>query len=113
MLRLPKETPLVGFHAKVDVFGMVSLGLILVDTLDKQCQYANWYEDYVEAAVPGEDQFEQAEYVEGAITDEEMERAQALEAILLISSIEDTRKSQDDIKKQIEKLHQEKPIQTT
>ena len=55
MLRLPKETPLVGFHAKVDVFGIVSLGLILVDTLDEQCQYANWYQDYVEDIVDGED----------------------------------------------------------
>ena len=98
MLRLPKETPLVGFHAKVDVFGIVSLGLILVDTLDEQCQYANWYQDYVEDIVDGEDQFEQAEYVEGAITDNEYERSKALEAILLMKSIEDNRKTQEDIK---------------
>ena len=98
MLRLPKETPLVGFHAKVDIFGIVQLGLILVDTLDEQCQYSSWYQDYVKDAVEGEDQFEQAEYVEGAITDNEMERAKALEAILLMKSIEDTRKTQEDIK---------------
>ena len=33
-LNLPLETPLVGFHGMVDSFGIVSLGLILVDTLD-------------------------------------------------------------------------------
>ena len=41
MLRLPAETPLVGFRGKVDEHGLVSLGLIMVDTLDPVCQYAS------------------------------------------------------------------------
>ena len=41
MLRLPEETPLVGFRGKVDEHGLVSLGLILVDTIDPICQIAS------------------------------------------------------------------------
>ena len=37
IIDLPEETPLVGFHGKVDSFGITSLGLILVDTLDPVC----------------------------------------------------------------------------
>ena len=74
-LRLPKETPLVGFHARVDVFGLVSLGLILVDTLDEQCQLANYQYAYLKEAFKYQDKSEQAMGMEGGITREEKERA--------------------------------------
>ena len=35
---LPKETPLVGFHGMSEEDGMDSLGLILFDSMDKECQ---------------------------------------------------------------------------
>lgn len=35
---LPKETPLVGLHGIQIEDGILSLGLILLDTLDPQCQ---------------------------------------------------------------------------
>ena len=38
VLRLPSDTPLVGFHGMVNMLGMTSLGVILVDTLDPVCQ---------------------------------------------------------------------------
>ena len=50
--------------------------------------------------------------MEGGITVEENERAKALEAILLIDSVEDARQSQQEIMEQIKKLHREKPIKT-
>ena len=74
-LRLPKETPLVGFHAKVDVFGLVQLGLILVDTLDEQCQMKDFRYASLKEAFKYQDQVEQAEYMEGGINEEERERA--------------------------------------
>lgn len=36
--QLPEETPLVGFHGLVDAYGLVSLGPILLDTIDPMCQ---------------------------------------------------------------------------
>ena len=38
VIRLPSDTPLVGFHGEVNLLGMTSLGVILVDTLDSECQ---------------------------------------------------------------------------
>ena len=38
IINLPEETPLVGLHGKVDMFGITQLGLILVDTLDPVCR---------------------------------------------------------------------------
>ena len=37
LILLPSEMPLVGFHGTVDMLGMTSLGVILVDTQDPQC----------------------------------------------------------------------------
>jgi hypothetical protein len=39
-LRLTEEAPLVGFHGMVDGSGIVSLGLILLDTEDEVCQHS-------------------------------------------------------------------------
>lgn len=38
VIRLPSDTPLVGFHGEVNLLGLTSLGVILVDTLDPVCQ---------------------------------------------------------------------------
>lgn len=38
MTRLSDEAPLVGFHGMSDSYGLTSLGLILLDSLDPVCQ---------------------------------------------------------------------------
>ena len=37
---MAEELPLVGFHGRVDDYGIVSLGLIMLDTFSEECQYS-------------------------------------------------------------------------
>ena len=79
-LRLPRETPLVGFHGMVDKFGIVSLAPILLDTLDPICQEPLDNSDMT--MYQGMDDYQQSKALEGSITHDEYVRAQALETIL-------------------------------
>ena len=74
-LQLPKETPLVGFHGMVDSFGIVSLGLILLDTLDPVCQHPLDDDSYLPSYYYGNDEFAKSKAFEEAITEEEKVRA--------------------------------------
>lgn len=84
-LRLPAETPLVGFHGMVDAFGIVSLGPILLDTLDPVCQQP--LNNSNMAMYWGMDEFQKSKALEDSITEDERVRAQALEAILIYDSM--------------------------
>ena len=109
LLSLPDETPLVGFHGKVDFFGMSSLGLILVDTLDPVCQKPA-FDDPNMWIYEAMDDFTAAEQSEGAITGPERARAQALEAILMDESLHNSAKSKEAIRNEIKEMHKWAPI---
>lgn len=66
MLRLPEETPLVGFHGMVDSHGIVSLGLILLDTLDSACHKAMDISDM--SMYQGMNDFQKSKVIEGQIS---------------------------------------------
>ena len=36
-MRMTEETPLVGFHGRVDSYGLRSLGVIMLDTMSPSC----------------------------------------------------------------------------
>ena len=95
MIRLPEETPLVGLHGMVNENGIVSLGLILLDTLDSVCQTPIDNSDM--SMYTGLNDFEKSKLVEDQITDEERTRAQALEAILVYDSMLKARQSKQDV----------------
>ena len=105
---LPKETPLVGFHSISEEEGMDSLGLILFDSLDKQCQTPLTYNPL--ETLDQKHEFVLDAYVEKNITEQEKARADALEAILSFKNIKDARKKQKSLKKQILALNKEQPI---
>ena len=108
MIRLPDETPLVGLHGMVNENGIVSLGLILLDTLDSVCQTPIDNSDM--SMYTGLNDFEKSKLVEDQITDEERTRAQALEAILVYDSMLKARQSKQDVMNQIKNMHNWKPI---
>ena len=95
MIRLTDEAPLVGFHGWSDENGLVSLGLILYDSLDPVCQKpldsAN-FSMYENMGI-----FEQSTAAEGSITQNEKDRAKALEAILKYDSMKKARESKGKI----------------
>jgi len=108
MIRLSDEAPLVGFHGMSDSYGLTSLGLILLDKHDPVCQSPhdnanfNLYENM--------SIFEQSTTAEGSITQNEKDRAKALEAILKYDSMKKARESKQDIIRQIKLLNSQKPI---
>lgn len=93
-LRLPNDTPLVGFHSKSDGDMINSLGLILVNTKDPICQkpltegHFQTYKGNI---------FEQSEAAERDITKAERAKANALEAILVYDTIQKARESRSEI----------------
>jgi hypothetical protein len=105
---LPKETPLVGFHSISEEEGMDSLGLILFDSMDKQCQTPLKYNPL--ETLDQKHEFVLDAYVEKNITEQEKARADALEAILSFKNIKDARKKQKSLKSQILALNREQPI---
>ena len=109
VLRLPEETPLVGFHSMSDYDGMMSLGVILYDATEPGCQISKLGE-YDEDQDPDADEFEESAYAESKITQEEKNRATALEAILQYNSLKRNRESKEDVLKKIKELHNLKPI---
>ena len=68
-LNLTADAPLVGFHGKVDKFGIVSLGPILLDTLDPICQQP--YKKLDMKMYKGMDDYEKSEATEATITEDE------------------------------------------
>ena len=109
MLRLPSDTPLVGFHGKVNMLGMTSLGVILVDTLDPVCQKP-LLDDSNMWMYQAMDDFTAASQTEGDISKQERARAQALEAILMDESLHNVHRTKEDIAEAIKALHQWAPI---
>ena len=97
MLRLPTETPLVGFRGKVDEHGLVSLGLIFVDTIDPVCQTVQSAADI--SMYKGLSETEQSKIVEDEMTQDEKDRAKALETILIYDSIAKARQSKEEVLK--------------
>lgn len=109
MIRLVPETPLVGFHGMSNEDGITSLGLILVDIMDPQCQQVTQYDNsfyYLDEM----SEFARDEAVENMITQQEENRAKALEAILSYDSMEKARESKDEIMQQIKELIHQNPI---
>ena len=37
-LKMVQQTPLVGFHGRVDEYGIVALGLVLFDSVSEECK---------------------------------------------------------------------------
>lgn len=72
-IRLPEETPLVGFHGKVDEKGIASLGLILLETSDPICKQPSEKPDMTIYA--GLSETQKAKLVESGITKDEKARA--------------------------------------
>ena len=108
MTRLSDEAPLVGFHGMSDSYGLTNLGLILLDSLDPECQRPldnSNFSLYENMSI-----FEQSTAAEGSITQNEKDRAKALEAILKYDSMVKARESKQDIIRQIKLLNTRKPI---
>jgi len=81
---LSEDTPLVGFHGKVDLLGMTQLGLIFVDTMDPVCKRTSSVDDanmWIYEAM--DDEFTAAQESESSLTGNERARAATLEAILM------------------------------
>ena len=91
VIRLTDEAPLVGFHGMSDPNGLVSLGLILLDNLDPVCQQPHDNANF--SMYEGMNIFDQSNAAEGAITQNEKDRAKALEAILKYDSMIKARES--------------------
>ena len=107
-LKLLEETPLVGFHAMIDPFGITSLGLILVDTLDPLCQHP--LDIYDATIYKGMDEWQESIAAEESITEDEKMRADALESIILYDSMIKARWSKEEIYDQIKALEDWSPI---
>ena len=84
IVRLPEETPLVGFHGYSDGIALNSLGLILVNARDPVCQQpvAHGQIQMYQGSI-----FEQSAAAEGAITKKEMAKTKQLEEILAYDTI--------------------------
>lgn len=108
MIRLPEETPLVGFHGMADSYGIVSLGLILLDTLDPVCHQPLDNSDM--SLYQGMNDFQSSKFAEDQISREEKDRAKGLEAILIFDSMVKARESKEEVMEQIKTLHSYKPI---
>ena len=65
-MRMTEETPLVGFHGRVDSYGLRSIGLIMLDTMSPNCLHSSVSSDF--SMVHGGSATEQAEDAEGRIT---------------------------------------------
>ena len=87
------QTPLVGFHGRVDELGIVALGLIFFDTVSEECKKSDGKHGM--SMIEGIDDFTQAKVVEGMISPEESERAKTLEAILRYDMIRDNQESKE------------------
>ena len=74
-----------------DPNGLVSLGLILLDNLDPVCQQPHDNANF--SMYEGMNIFDQSNAAEGAITQNEKDRAEALEAILKYDSMIKARES--------------------
>lgn len=105
---LTNETPLVGFHGMVDKFGIVSLGPILLDTIDPICQKP--YKKVDMRMYKGMDDYQKSNAAEAAITEDERVRAQALEAIIMYDSMVEAQKTKAQIMQQIKDMHEWQPI---
>lgn len=92
MLRIPEETPLVGFHAMSDDFGMASLGAIFVDTMSSMCRTASWHNL---SSLKGLNEFEASNAAESGITEAEKTRAKALETLLKYDSMMKARETKE------------------
>ena len=106
---LPKETPLVGLHGLVTEESIMSLGLILLDTMDPACQ-----KQLETSKIGNLDTISKALLdfrVEDEISFNEQERAKILEAILQTDSLYESRyDNQDAIHTKIEELSKSKPV---
>ncbi len=109
MLRLPPETPLVGFHGKANGEVLTSLGLIMVNTDDDMCLHTSPHNDQMRM-YQNMNEYEASAAAENSITYEEKERAAALEAIILYDSLVKARQSQQEIKQLIESLERRSPV---
>jgi hypothetical protein len=107
---LPKETPLVGFHGMSEEQGLDSLGLILFDTMDKECKVP-LKESQLDSSLKSKGEFFLDAYVEENITIQEKARADALDAILSYKNLKDAQKNQKQIVSQLLALSKEQPIQ--
>lgn len=96
---LPKETPLVGLHGIQIEDGILSLGLILLDTLDPQCQKPLEAPTIRGVDVVSKYLMDEAIFYE--ITAYERERAEILEAIIRWNTVEDARLHKEEIHEKI------------
>lgn len=94
IVRLPEETPLVGFHGRSDGDILESLGLILLNANDPVCQtpLSNGQIQMYRGSI-----FEQSEAAESAITQQEHAKTEALEAIIAYNTIAKARESKREI----------------
>jgi hypothetical protein len=87
-LRLPEETPLVGFHGNTDGETLTGLGLILLNAEDPVCQKP--LSDGEFTMYKG-DIYEQSQAAEDSITKDERSKTAALEALLALDSVQKAR----------------------
>ena len=110
-LAMSEVAPLVGFHGKVDAYGLTGLGLIMVDTITPACQKGLY--DYNLDNLKDKSTAEIAEIIEDSISTEESERAKMLEALLRIHLNETYKEDKQVLINKINDLVNMKMISTT
>ena len=101
-MTVPQEVPLVGFHGRVNEFGLVSLGLIMLDTISSKCLHSSSSFDM--SLIQGNTAQEQADFAENSITKEEKERAKVLEAILRYDIMREAAVNKEELLQKIKDL---------